>query len=73
MFEVGRHYRISTGVGEDTGHGFFRVLEIEGVLIKVEGQTTVAIINTHSPNFHSAELQEVKNFNVPMIGNSTEL
>lgn len=58
MFEVGQHYRISTGVGEEIGHGVFRVLEVEGPLVKIECMSVITIINTHAPSFHSAELQE---------------
>jgi hypothetical protein len=59
MFEVGRYYRITTGVGEDVGHGIFRVLEVDLPLIKVQGDVgTETIINTHASSFHSAEIHD---------------
>jgi hypothetical protein len=58
MFEIGRYYRITTGIGDDVGYGIFRVLEVDLPLIKVEGAGTMTIINTHAPSFHNAELEE---------------
>lgn len=58
LFEVGRRYRISTGVGDEIGHGLFRVIAIDGPLLKLEGQATVTVINTHASSFHCAEIED---------------
>lgn len=58
MFEVGKSYRITTGVGEHEGYSSFTVLGWEAPLLKVEGAGITTIFNTNAPSFVSAELHD---------------
>lgn len=58
MFEVGRTYRITTGVGEAEGYCSYTVVAYEAPLLKVEGAGIVTVFNTHAPSFVSAELDD---------------
>lgn len=58
MFEVGRTYRITTGIGEAEGYSSYTVVAYEAPLLKVEGAGITTILNTNSPSFVSAELDD---------------
>lgn len=55
MFEVGRSYRITTGIGDNEGYSVFTVLAYEAPLLKIDGSGMETILNTSSPTFVSAE------------------
>ena len=54
MFEVGKSYRITTGVGDAEGYSVYKVLEWESPLLKVKASDGEHIFNTSSPSFVSA-------------------
>jgi hypothetical protein len=55
MFEVGKHYYITHGIGDDVGSSGFTILEIDMPLIKAEGPPGMTtIFNTSSATFHKA-------------------
>lgn len=58
MFEVGRTYRITTGIGDNEGYCSYVVVAYEAPLLKVEGAGITTIFNTSSPSFVSAELDD---------------
>lgn len=58
MFEVGKTYRITTGIGENEGYSSYIVLAYEAPLLKVEGAGITTIFNAQSPSFVSAELDD---------------
>jgi len=37
MFEVGKHYYITYGIGDDVGSSGFTILEVDMPLLKAEG------------------------------------
>ena len=57
MFEVGREYIFTTGVGHDTATWLGEVTEIDLPLIKIKGPKGENIINTFSSSFVSAQIQ----------------
>ncbi len=57
MFEVGREYMFTTGLGKQENTWWGEVLEFSFPLIKVKGAAREIIINTSSPSFVSAQIQ----------------
>ncbi|MDG2535572.1 hypothetical protein P6144_18065 [Sphingomonas sp. HITSZ_GF] len=55
MFEIGRRYRVTTGLGEQRGYSSFTVEAWEPPLLKLKTPWDETIINTSSPEFISAE------------------
>ncbi len=55
MFEIGRTYRITTGIGDAEGYSTYDVIGYEAPLLKVTGAGQETIFNTCSPSFVSAE------------------
>jgi hypothetical protein len=55
LFEVGRTYRITTGIGDEKGYSSFVVEAWEPPLLKLKTPWSETIVNTASPDFVSAE------------------
>ena len=55
MFEIGRDYRITTGIGEDIGYSVFTVEAYEPPLLKLKTQYDETILNTSASYFVKAE------------------
>ena len=58
MFEVGRRYQITTGVGDEIGYSTSTVLAWEAPLLKIQTPTGEKILNTAAPHFVSAEMEQ---------------
>lgn len=56
MFEVGRRYEITTGIGDEIGSSTSKVLAWEHPLLKIETPTGEEILNTSAPYFVSAKI-----------------
>ncbi|MBZ6382255.1 MAG: hypothetical protein MIK27_12220 [Sphingomonas sanguinis] len=57
MFEIGRDYKITTGLGDYEGSSVSTVVAFEAPLLKVVAHGMETIFNTASPSFVSAEKQ----------------
>ncbi|MBD8620113.1 hypothetical protein IFT67_14380 [Sphingomonas sp. CFBP 13728] len=55
MFDVGRRYKITTGVGENEGYSTFEVVAFEFPLLKVTARGQETVFNTSSPSFVQAQ------------------
>ena len=55
MFEVGKDYWIETGSAENAGTSVYTILAVDLPLIQVRNGGGTMILNTHSPQFHSAK------------------
>lgn len=55
MFEEGKDYIISLLVGDEQHNLYSKVISVEMPLIKIGQAGGDVVINTHSPNFISAE------------------
>lgn len=56
MFEVGKRYRITTGIGDEIGYSTSKVLAWERPLLTIETPTGELILNTSAAHFVSAEI-----------------
>lgn len=59
MFEVGRYYQITTGVGDEIGYSTSKVLAWESPLLKIHTPTGEEILNTCAPHFVGAKISDI--------------
>lgn len=58
MFEAGRYYQITTGIGDGSGYSTSKVLAWDHPLLKIQTPTGEEILNTSAPYFVSAKISE---------------
>ena len=57
MFQIGRTYRITTGIGEEEGYSNVTVIAYEAPLLRVEAIGRETVFNTSAASFIKAEME----------------
>jgi len=57
MFQIGRTYRITTGVGEEEGYSNSTVVVNEAPLLRVEASGRETVFNTSAASFIKAKME----------------